>query len=196
MPYTIHSPLIGTPQASISQCAAYLSRTQRTGYSAYDIRNVILLAYFKQAGVLGLDPILAIAQMCHETGALTSWWSERPRRNPAGLGVTGRTRTTDPKSPAWALKDGKWHEGLSFASWEAESIPAHLGRLLAYALPDAQATDRQRRAIDQALALRSLPAAYRGAAPTLAGLAGRWAVPGTTYPAKIAAIAEAIRSLE
>lgn len=37
-----------------------------------------------------------------------------------------------------------------------------------------------------------LPASYRGGAPTSRGLRGRWAVPGTTYPDKLARIANAI----
>ncbi len=85
-----------------------------------------------------------------------------------------------------------WREGLAFPTWADDAIPAHVGRLLAYAIPDDQANESQRALIHKALSYRPLPTAYRGAAPTLAGLAGRWAVPGTEYPARLAAIANTI----
>jgi hypothetical protein len=47
--------------------------------------------------------------------------------------------------------------------------------------------------VDRALSVRDLPLRYHGGAPTLRGLGGTWAVPGTVYPERIAAIAEAIR---
>jgi hypothetical protein len=51
------------------------------------------------------------------------------------------------------------------------------------------------RSIAQALAVRSLPAEYVGAAPTVGGLAGRWAVPGTGYRAAIVGVMERMRSV-
>jgi hypothetical protein len=47
--------------------------------------------------------------------------------------------------------------------------------------------------VDRALSVRELPLRYHGCAPTLRGLGGTWAVPGTVYGERIAAIAEAIR---
>jgi hypothetical protein len=70
-----------------------------------------------------------------------------------------------------------------------------VGRMLAYALRPVEGTAVQRTLISRALAFRPLPASYRGAAPTLAGLSGRWAVPGTEYPQKIADLANAIRAM-
>jgi len=136
---------------------------------------------------------MLLAQMIHETGCLTSWWSQRPRRNPAGIGVTGATREGAPDAPpgpgwTWDDRSSFWREGWSFPTWADHAIPAHLGRLLAYALTDAQASDAQRRLIDYALQYRSLPAGYRGCAPTITGLNGRWAVPGTTYGQRIIAV--------
>jgi hypothetical protein len=49
--------------------------------------------------------------------------------------------------------------------------------------------------IAQALSYRSLPATHRGSAPTILGLNGRWAVPGTEYGQRIMALAEAMRQL-
>lgn len=156
----------------------------------YDAPTVdtILASYDDQATALGIDPLIAIAQMAHETGALTSWWSARPRRNPAGIGVNGLEQRDQPTlGAAWAYDDTtkRWRAGLSFASWEDHAIPAHLGRLLAYALTDAQASEVQRTVIRVALAARPLPASFRGSAPTLAGLNGRWAV-GASYADGIA----------
>jgi hypothetical protein len=121
--------------------------------------------------------------MLHETGNLTSWWSQRPRRNPVGIGVTGAPGV-----------------GLSFPSWQNDAIPAHVGRLLAYALTDARATPQQAGLIATALHWRPLPARTRGSAPTLKPL-GRvhnpsgegWASPGDQYGAKIAEIARAVQ---
>jgi hypothetical protein len=128
--------------------------------------------------------------MAHETGYMTSFWSARPQRNPAGLGVEGRSSTTDPNQPGWVFNSQRnmWEKGLSFASWEEEAIPAHIGRMLAYALRDDQATPAQKAMIDKALAYRALPANLRGVAPTIVGLNGRWAYPGTTYGQRILAV--------
>jgi hypothetical protein len=83
---------------------------------------------------------------------------------------------------------------VAFPTWKADAIPAHIGRMLAYALRDDQSNAMQRELIAQALRYRPLPASFRGAAPTLRGLAGRWAVPGTEYPNKLAQIASAMQS--
>ena len=65
--------------------------------------------------------------------------------------------------------------------------------LLAYALTDEQANQTQRALIAQALAYRPLADGYRGVAPTLSGLNGRWAVPGMFYGQSIAALARRMR---
>ena len=66
------------------------------------------------------------------------------------------------------------------------------GRLLAYALPKDDGTDGQRKLIDEALKVRPLPDARRGAAPRLKGLAGSWAA-DPKYAEKIKGIANEIR---
>jgi len=185
--YTADSPILGP--AHVTGAAALL-RERATAYNAYDI-SVIVGAYAATCADVGVDPAIALAQMIHETGWLTSWWCERPRRNPAGIGVTGAWRPWRMPGP-WAQRGALWLEGVSFSDWRRESVPAHVGRLLAYALTDEQATAAQRKLIDYALSVRPLPAAYRGVAPTLRGLNGRWAVPGTTYADAVARVATAI----
>jgi len=64
--------------------------------------------------------------------------------------------------------------------------------LLAYALTDAAASPAQLDLISYALSYRAMPERYRGIAPTIAGLNGRWAVPGTTYGQRIIELAWSI----
>ena len=143
-------------------------------YTDADVRTIIGL-YFETTQAVGLDPLLVVAQMILETGNLTSFWSQRPRRNPAGIGVTGQPG-----------------EGVSFPSWQ-KAVRAHVGRLLAYALRVGQENDAQRRLIEEALTWRPLPARFRGVAPTLEKLSGRWAA-DREYADKIARIGNEIRA--
>ncbi len=193
MAFSADSPILSSAiQGAPDQCCRFIFARQHGEYNENDIRNTIVPAYFSVCASVGMDPVMLLAQMIHETGCMTSWWSQRPRRNPAGIGVTGRTSPNQPSSGAWALRDGIWAEGVSFPSWKDDSIPAHAGRVLAYALRDDQANQVQRQMIARALSYRPLPAHFRGVAPTWRGLNGRWAVPGATYADKIAEIANAI----
>ncbi len=189
---TPDSPLLSTPSGTREQCVKYICSKPHGEYSDYDIGQIVK-SYFETCDKGGSDPVMVIAQMIHETGCLTSWFSQRPRRNPAGIGVTGRKLLT-PNKPkgSWEHKDGIWLEGIAFKSWATESVPAHVGRLLAYALHDGQGTTWQHHLIADALAVRPLPLSYRGAAPTWRGLNGRWATPGLTYIQNIIRIQEAI----
>jgi hypothetical protein len=134
--------------------------------------------------------------MIHETGNMSSWWSDRPRRNPAGIGVTGQTDVNPPVPEdvnKWAYNSEtqRWHKGVSFPNWVEGSL-AHVGRLCAYATVPADRTMQQKNIVDKALKYRTLPPHLHGIAPTLEGLNGRWAYPGTTYADKISQIANAI----
>jgi hypothetical protein len=203
---TSASTLLVSAQATPEQCSAYILSRPTGEYNEHDVKNVIVPAYFRVCERAAINPLLAIAQMIHETGNLTSWWAGRPRRNPAGIGVTGETRTDDPGDPErWARNDerGVFAAGLSFPTWTDHGIPAQVGRLLAYALPDtASLTADQRQLIAFALTVRPLPDRLRGSAPTLDGLVGTWAVPGrqlvggreVTYADSIADIARRILS--
>ena len=197
--YDENSPILGAVQAEPVLAARQIVRRPTGEYTEHDVANVIVPAYFAVCAPVGVDPLLALAQMVHETGNLASYWAARPRRNPAGIGVTGQTQPDRPINiAAWAFDAGAnlWRFGVSFATWEHHAIPAHIGRLLAYAVAAGQETPAQAALIAQALSFRSFPARMRGSAPILKQL-GRahnptgqgWASPGTDYGAKIATIA-------
>jgi len=191
-------PIVGPASGSADAAARWITAHCSPSYTPFDVTAIV--ARYRELGAsVEVDWFLALAQLAHETGNLTSWWSQRPRRNPAGIGVTGRTLPGEddaPPGPAWAWDSAAqlWREGASFPNWHDHAIPAHLGRLLAYALPEGQGTPAQQAQIVRALAVRDLPAHIRGvAAAGWHGLNGRWAVPGTDYSACIARIAAAIR---
>jgi len=192
--YSEHSLTIGQPQATLAHAIRYCLSRPHGHYSTWDVAQVILPAYWERCATVEIDPVLAIAQMVHETGNLSSFWSQRPRRNPAGIGVNGEPGA-----------------GLSFKDWTTEAIPAHIGRLLAYALPASTGSLTQRLLINEALSFRTLPDYVRGSAPNLRQLGtvhnpanvGRpelqwvgWAKPGKFYGQRIAEIANAIRSIK
>jgi hypothetical protein len=171
---TPRSQLHAAPRAAAERAEQYLLAGPHGEYSDDDVR-VIVRHYYDTAPTVGLDPLLVVAQMVLETGALTSFWSQRPRRNPAGIGVTGAPGV-----------------GLSFPSWKT-AVRAHTGRLLAYSLPSGAADQAQIRLIAEALAFRSLPQRLRGVAPRLEGLAGTWAA-DPEYAVKLARVANEIRT--
>ena len=175
---TIESTLVAPPRATLQFLIEHVApRMQGNNYNQDDVGGVILPAYWQTCTSVGIDPVLAVVQMMLETGNLSSWWAARPQRNPAGIGVNGDISKSDPHSTAWAKHGDVWEKGLSFKSWAKDAIPAHVGRLLAYALKDKDATAEQLALIKHALALRPLSDDLRGAVPTLRQLHGTWAEP-------------------
>lgn len=210
--HTAQSPILGSSSAALSDIV--LNMPMSTLYTPYDIQSVILPAYYRQAIDCGINPVIAIAQACHETAwdgrPFSSFWSGRPHRNPAGIGVTGNWSYTRMPGYQFNHQRARWEIGLSFTDWARESIPAHLGRLLAYCLPAGSGTDKQKALIDRALKVRPLPAELRGSVITLAELgaahnrvnSGRppeawigWAVKGFDYGEKIAAWANRLSGI-
>ena len=171
-PVTPDSRLLAPASAPSARAEQYLQARPHGGYSAGDVTRIVSL-YYTTATAAGLDPLLAVAQMTEETAHLTSFWSQRPRRNFAGIGVTGQPG-----------------DGLSFPGLKT-AVRAHTGRLLAYALRSGTGSPAQNQLIDEALAARPLPPQLRGAAATLGGLAGTWAQ-DPQYAVKLAAVANAI----
>ena len=173
-PVSARTELLRGPGATQKALADRILARDHGGYGAGEVREIVK-TYVATAKEAGLDPLLVVSQMVLETGNLTSFWSQPPQRNPAGIGVTG--------------EPGK---GVSFSSWD-KAVRAHIGRLLAYALPEGQETPAQRKLIKEALAVRPLPSNLRGVAPTLSGLAGTWAT-DKKYAQKIARVANELRS--
>jgi Mannosyl-glycoprotein endo-beta-N-acetylglucosaminidase len=167
-------PLLAAPRAGVDAFERHLLSRKHGAYSDEDVRS-ILRRYVATATAAGLDPLLVVSQLVLETRNLDSFWAQRPRRNPAGIGVTGEPGI-----------------GISFPSWD-KAVHAHVGRLLAYALHDDAANATQRALIDEALDVRPLPSDRRGCAPTVQGLAGTWAA-DRAYADKIIRLANQIRS--
>lgn len=176
MTVTISSRLTLPDRTSQQQVERYLLPRDNGRYTVDDVKWIIS-QYLTQAPLLLLDPLIVIAQMCWETGHLSSAWAARPYCNPAGIGVTS------PGGPGVA-------PGVNFNSWH-NSIPAHLGRLVAYAVPVTERTPAQQSAVQVALKWRALPAERQGKALTLSGLATTWAA-DPTYAVKIAGLANNI----
>jgi hypothetical protein len=203
--YTADSPLLGRQVIAIEQVNRFITGRAHGNYRPRDITEVIVPSYFRICLPVGVDPLVALAQMVHETGNLTSFWSQRPQRNPAGIGVTGQAQSEQPanlRDWAYNTQRMRWERGLSFPSWADDAIPAHIGRLLAYALTPGSGTVLQRSLIARALSFRSMPLEYQGTARTLKQL-GRahnplgaqgagWANPGTTYGESLARLATAM----
>ncbi len=183
--YTADSPIIAPPGLAREQLARALAR--RCVNSPYGPDAVFAFgeALYDLCAPVQVDPVPVAAQVCHETGNLTSPRSQPPQHNVAGIGATN---------------DGA--AGLSFPSLEA-SARAQVGRLIAYALPPTQRTVAQIHLTTIALAARPLPAKCQGSAPTLRLLGSGpnpvdgcgWAHPGTRYGEALAAIANALRAL-
>jgi N-acetyl-anhydromuramyl-L-alanine amidase AmpD len=166
------SRLVAAPRATRGQLEGYLLARPHGSYDERQVRTIARL-YDETSRAVGLDPLLVVAQMVLETGNLSSFWSQPPRRNPAGIGVTG--------VPG---------EGISFPNWKA-AVPAHVGRLLAYTLPKGGGNAAQKQLIKSALAVRPLPDDVFGVAKTLTGLAGTWAH-DPSYATKVARVAKEI----
>lgn len=161
------------PDTSVQlQAEKYLLPRPTGEYSDADVRTIIRY-YVEECAPVQVNPLLAIAQMCVETGNLSSYWAARPRCNPAGIGVTGEPGA-----------------GVSFGSW-GKSVLAHVGRLVAYCTHPDDRTLEQDNAVAYALRWRDLPAIRQGTATTLDDLAGFWAA-DPTYAGKLARVANAI----
>jgi hypothetical protein len=208
---TEDTPLLSVPRCTLPQLhRAFIGQTRR-GYSDRDIHETILPTYWRVCVAARIDPLLVLAQLIAETSErwpnlkdspyapLCSFWSSRPHRNPAGIGVNGRWSREPAPGYVYNTDRHRYEQGLSFKTWIDDAIPAHVGRLLAYALPLGQGDAGQQALIARALGYRALPIAMRGSAPTLKRLGkahnptgNGWASPGVDYGRRIAQIATGI----
>ncbi|NTU85522.1 MAG: glucosaminidase domain-containing protein [Chloroflexales bacterium] len=199
--FTEESGLYGPTLASEANVVRAILARPHGEYTEQDIAGVMVPAYFHICATVGLNPVLVIAQAIVETDNFASWWAARPRRNPAGIGVNGRTTRTQPNpAKGWEFDQGAglWKAGRRFASWKDDAIPAHIGRLLAYLVTPAAASTllRDRLLIDQALAYHPIDSRVRGSVRCLRHLGQAhnpsglgWAKPGIHYGTHIAAVA-------
>lgn len=158
--------------------------------------------HIQWAGLVGLDPALTIAQAILETGWFASWWYRTPRRNPAGIGVTGAwlPGPTNPDLTRWipAPNGPGYIKGRTYTSYAAGTL-TQLHMLTQWAgldwTPLAQKWEKWCGPTPPTSATK----AAWGTATTIAHL-GRthnpnnigWANPGDTYGQKIARIANQI----
>lgn len=190
-PYTENSTFIGYTPLDIERVLKHFQNIGGT-YTLYDYRS-ILKSYDEAAKNGNINPYMAIAQMVKEADWGRSWWSQRPRRNPAGLGVTGEKSEKEQDKNTWALReDGMWIKGYSFPSWEI-AAQAHIGHFLAYAFKDAELDEKQQLLVATDPRAKFIPAKTRGTVKVLKDMDGKWAVPGNGYGRSIATLANALR---
>jgi hypothetical protein len=164
--------------------ARALVRRCAGGHYSPDTVAALASLYAGLERAVGVNAWLAAAQMCHETGNLTSERSRPPQHNLAGIGATN---------------DGA--RGVEFPGLEA-ACRAQVGRLLAYALPPGDRFGSQVALVDEALRWRPLPLHLHGSAPRLRALGAAhnphgtgWAMPGDRYGEAVANVANALMEL-
>ena len=107
------STLMAAPRGQVEQVTAYLLARPHGSYSADEVK-AIAAEYFDVATPLGLDPLVAACQMIEETAHLSSFWSQPPRHNMAGIGVTGEPGkgVTLPQRPGGSPRPARQAAGL------------------------------------------------------------------------------------
>jgi hypothetical protein len=166
-------------------------------YQVSEIHNILFL-YDAYCNRVNINPWIAVGQMSHETGFLSSWWSDSPRHNLVGYGVTGRISAEKPIesiTSRWTFDNDtkSWKEGFSFNTLDL-AIRTHLGHLLAYMYIDDQLNDIQRGFVELS-PRRILLGNNRGSVKILSDLKGKWAFPGLTYDQSVAKTATKLKYL-
>jgi hypothetical protein len=229
-PYTAASPIALTLGDPLSESGALARAVWRRVLAAYpravtrytEVEVIggegyegIIPAYWRVSLAARINPLAAVAQMLHETDSMAAWWAgkDRPigRRNPAGIFVTGATRTSPPparEGDIWQRRGDHWQRGGAWGNWisspghpwRPNSVDGHIWRLAGYTFAAFDA-ERQARYV-QACGARPLPWFTRGSAATLRQLGkshnpmrllgAGWAAPGTAYGAALAELMNAL----
>lgn len=168
------TPLIVGPPVDFLAAARRYIKT-RAKYPAQEVDAIVFL-YTDVCRAGGVDAEFAITQMVHETAALSSDWSLPPKRNPAGIGVTGGSNPDGTPAGVW------------FDTWP-DAVEAHIGLILAYRYPAGQGNTAQQRLINEILGHR--PNAPRGIATTVSELGAKWAA-DPAYVTKLTSMHSAI----
>ena len=171
------STVLAAPRATAAQLRRHLIARHDANPGQSHLKDStladIVQLYMRTCKSIGLDPLVAVSQMELETGHLTSKASQPPRRNPAGIGITG-----------------PGVNGVSFPNWN-KAVRGHVGRLAAYAIPIGKGTPAQKALIAEALTVRPLDPTKRGKAVRVRGLSKHWAA-DQNYAGKIVKIAKEI----
>lgn len=196
-PFTENSPIAGYVPLDIERVHKHFQREQQYYTSADWL--YILNAYDNAAQQGNINPYIAIAQMAKETDWGRSFWSRRPQRNPAGLGVTGQFSIDDPRTPdnkhLWAFNvdRNRWEYGYSFPDWKI-SAQAHIGHLLAYMYIQEALVSDQLSLVAVDPRANAIPKNIRGTVKILKDLDGKWNAPNSVgYGKSIATLANALK---
>lgn len=195
--YTEQSLLQGYTPLPMQQCLYALTQKHKSTpwYTRTDFLYILGL-YDRTAQLVNIHPLLAVAQMIKETAWCTSFWSRRPQRNPAGLGVTGEISKVRKDTPDWVYNKERvrWEKGLSFSDWKY-SVNAHLAHLLTYMYTDSQLSPAQQHLL--IYDVRAHLVTQRGHVHVLHDLDGKWNASATSkYGASIAAIANTLSTIQ
>ncbi len=183
-------PILGTSAVNKDQMKQLL--TQRNPSPPLEVIDL----YYELEPQWGIRADVLVCQMFHETDFLKSWWSQPPRRNMAGIGVTGAHQAANPNSVAWAFKpeDNQWYAGYAFVDWRA-AVQAHYGHMSAYCFADernnASQLDPRYSAARGAFASKGWPRAQ-----VMTDLNGKWAVPGDNYGQSIESVLNTAKAIQ
>lgn len=199
MQYTKDSSFIGFKEISTKNMASYFGSLKNRQYYYADF-VYIFDQYNKHCKIVNLDTLLVVSQMAHETDYIRSWWAGRPRRNPAGLRVTGESKSMISLSDdlnEWQYDNTSrlFKRGRAYPSWE-HSVKAQLGHLLCYIYKDHEMTSEQLAYSNYSPNKNTLNSVgYRGVAKKVDGLSKRWAV-GEYYGEAIARMANNLKLID
>lgn len=192
MTRTESSPLLAVAQPwEVDRLAAHATRI--AAKMATDLtlgrpeRAAALVRYYDGLcrGV-GLDTVLAVCQTFHETGFWSSWWFRSPRRNPAGIGVTGAVKPQPVPGGQWQQRpDGQWGKGHAFPTYASAAMSHVHGLALWAGAPAAAVATLAARCRAAGVSPYTPPAKARGSCTEWLHLGGAynprkvpWAHPG------------------